>query len=198
MNSKVVFLRCICVFLLGMMSLSTMGMYSYSEIYPSEIQHLQNGLSGSNSLTSYTSTVNVTFLDPVQRNPLRHYLLPPKFEVTIENSSVITGFRVGLRSNETDHEITRIYLSPELEGVILMSLWNEIEDGVIEMIVEVRTAEDTATDSVWIIKDLFGDFLSRYWIYIVLGVVLSISVVIVTNYAMKKRIKSKMHKSENL
>lgn len=198
MNSRVGYLRFFCVFLLGMVSLSGIGMHRCSKITPSEIPNLPNDPSSSDSLAPCPSSVNVTFIDPVQKNPLQHYLIPPKFEVAVENSSVISGFTIGLRSNETDHSLTRIYLSPEFEGVITSRIWKEIEDGVLEMMVEVKTAADTATDSVWIIKDSFRDFLSRNWIFILIGVILIPSVVLVTNYVLNKRIASKSKTAEKL
>ena len=173
-------------------------MFVYSEIIPSDITILPNGPSSSDSLAPNASSVNVTFIDPIQKTPLKHYLLPPTFEVAVENSSVITGFTVGLRSNETGLGITRIYLSPEIEGIITSRIWKESDDGVLEMIVEVKTAGDTATDSVWIIKDSLGDFLSRNWIFILIGVVLISSVAIVSNYVLNKRIASKSKTAENL
>jgi hypothetical protein len=191
MNSRVVYLRFFCIFLLGMMSLSGIGMHRYSKIPPSEFLNSPNGLSSSDTLAPSPSSVNVTFIYPVQRNPLQHYLFPPKFEVAIENSSIITWYTIGLRSNETGLGSARIYFSVELEGVITSRIWKESENGVLQMIVEAKTAEHTATDSVWIIKDTFEDFLSRNWIFILIGTVLVISVPIITNRLMNKRIASK-------
>jgi hypothetical protein len=108
------YLQFFCVFVFGMLSLSGIGMPCFSKIYPSEILISQNSPSSSNSLELCPSSVNVTFIEPVQKNPFQHYLFPPKFEIILENSSVITGFTVGLRPNDTSLGVTRIYFSPEL------------------------------------------------------------------------------------
>ncbi|MHA1452562.1 MAG: hypothetical protein ACTSRD_06855, partial [Promethearchaeota archaeon] len=70
MKTRVGYQRFFCVFLLGMMSLSGIGMFGYSKIIPSDITILPNGPSSSDSLAPYASSVNVTFIDPVQKTPL--------------------------------------------------------------------------------------------------------------------------------
>jgi hypothetical protein len=167
-------------------------------IDPYEPLNLLNSPISSNSQSPSASSVNVSFIEPVQRNPLKHYLLPPTFKVALENSSEITGFTVGLLSNETGLGMTRIYLSVELEGVITSRIWKESENGILEMIVTAKTAENTATDSVWIIKDTFVDYLARNWPFILIGVVLVPSVALVSNYLINKRIKSKQKPLVNL
>lgn len=50
------------------------------------------------------------------------------------------------RSNETVHAISRNHSLNEINGYVDSFMWETIEKGVIEMIVQVKTIEETGTD----------------------------------------------------